>query len=397
MVQIIPRPESKAEAFAKMMSGGLAGGAQGAQTIRDAFRERGERDTLAEHFGEMFGKIYNPDTRKQLLTGEIERRNQAEKLRGEYAADEENYSKIKDAFGQKFADVWRASPTGARTALTQAALEARARGIDLDQMLGQMSPEGQESQQEMRPHTKKGAVPDYKLNTEGMTPKEVVDFKGTLRKENMPIWKENSDNLGEYRELDRDIDILDKLNEKKNLPEGLEKLLIDPETGNPYPRGTIIKSPNRDVQQWGKTIARQATRAQTAFPGRVTNFDLQAYMRQFPGLFNTYDGRKVILKQMKLANKANLLVSQAMDKVYAKHKLSGITPEDAFEQAKSMVQDEIDNIDNQLINLADEGEILSSPGEELSGRMVDVIGPDGQLYEIDESEVEQLPPGYRVK
>ncbi|RPI85129.1 MAG: hypothetical protein EHM34_02405 [Nitrosopumilales archaeon] len=35
--------------------------------------------------------------------------------------------------------------------------------------------------------------------------------------------------------------------------------------------------------------------------------------------------------------------------------------------------------------------------EGLSGRMIDVIGPDGNEYELDESEVEQLPPGFRIK
>lgn len=395
MVQIIPRPQSSSDRFASAF--GNLGRTLGTG-IPEELMGRQERQAISDLMGRDVKNIRNTDFLKQLLGSHLERENQAEKLRGEYAADEESYGKIKDAFGQKFADVWKASPTGARTALTQAALDAKARGIDLDRMLGQMAPQEQDmGGQPMREPTKKGMVPDYKLNTQGMTPKEIVDFKGTLRKENTPIWKETIDNLSDYKELDRDISILDKINEKKNLPEGLEKLLIDPETGAPYPRGTILKSPNRDVQQWGKTIARQATRAQTAFPGRVTNFDLQAYMRQFPGLFNTYEGRKVILDQMKLANKANLLMSQAMDKVYSKHKLSGITPEDAFEQARSMVEDEIQDIDRQLINLAEEGEILSSPGEELSGRMVDVIGPDGQLYEIDEREIDQLPPGYRIK
>ncbi len=34
--------------------------------------------------------------------------------------------------------------------------------------------------------------------------------------------------------------------------------------------------------------------------------------------------------------------------------------------------------------------------EELSGRMIDIKGPDGQIYEVDESEIEQLPEGYLV-
>lgn len=33
----------------------------------------------------------------------------------------------------------------------------------------------------------------------------------------------------------------------------------------------------------------------------------------------------------------------------------------------------------------------------LSGKMIDVIGPDGQTYEVDQSEVEMLPEGYRLQ
>ncbi len=34
--------------------------------------------------------------------------------------------------------------------------------------------------------------------------------------------------------------------------------------------------------------------------------------------------------------------------------------------------------------------------QKLSGKMIDVLGPDGQSYEVDQSEVEMLPEGYRV-
>lgn len=394
MVQVLDDNSPQTQRFAalsRLMQGlGNAG-----QSFGGAMNERQTRGALSDRFGEEFKNIKNPDVRNLLLKAGLDK----EKIAGDYEADSKNYETMKNAFGPKFADVWLATGQGERTNLTKAALEARSRGIDLEQIIGQRDPSNNDQipTEGREPTTKKGEVPDYKLSTQGMNPKEIVDFKSALRKENMPIWKEAVDNLGDYKELNRDISILEKINEKKNLPEGIEKLLIDPETGAPYPLGTIIKSPNRDVQQWAKTIARQATRAQTAFPGRVTNFDLAAYMRQFPGLFNTYEGRKVILEQMKLSNKANLLMSQAMDKVYSKHKLSGITPEDAFEQARSMVEDKLADIDQQLIQLSDEGEILSAQGEKLPGTIVDVIGPDGKMYEIDEREIEQLPPGYRVK
>lgn len=396
MVQIIPefRRPSLSDQFGEAFAGV---GKAASEEIPQHFLNKRENKSLSDLIGKDISDIRDPHLRQKFVDMALQRENQAAKLKGEYDADSENYERVKNAFGEKFADIWLATGQGERTALTKAALDAKARGIDLDKILGESSLGQTDKSTKGVQSSQRGEIPEYQLNTEGMTPKESVDYKSALRKENSPIWKETVDQVADFKELGRDVKILDKINEKKNLPEGLGKLLIDPETGAPYPLGTIIKSPNRDVQQWAKTIARQATRAQTAFPGRVTNFDLLSYMRQFPGLFNTYDGRKVILKQMELSNKANLLMSEALDKVYSKHKLNGITPEDALDLARSMIGDQIEQIDKQLIDLAEEGEILSDPAESLSGKMIDVIGPDGKMYEVDESEVDQLPPGYRIQ
>lgn len=306
-----------------------------------------------------------------------------------------DYETVKKFAGDEVAEFYKAAPTGGKTKIVEAIIDSLKRKKRFGDQLSQAQGQAQEPQTKVP--VQKGEVPAYELNTADMNDKEIVDYKGALRKENMPIWKDTIEQVKDFKELERDIKILNTINEKKNLPEGMEKFLIDPETGAPYPLGTIIKTPHKDVQLWAKTIARQATRAQTAFPGRVTNFDLSSYMRQFPGLFNTYDGRKAILGMMELTNKANLLISSALAKVYAKHKLSGITPEDAFDLARSMVDEDIGDIDRQLVELAAEGEILAEPPQKLSGKMVDVLGPDGKMYEIDESEVGELPEGYRIK
>jgi hypothetical protein len=338
------------------------------------------------------------------LSGIQEEKLQKRKLENEFAANQQGYDILKNNFGEKFADIWRASPQGARTELTKAALDARARGIDLEKMLegtstGDLLDQSQQAAESSIGDNRRRES-EYKLDTSGLNAKDIVSYKSALRKENSPIYTENKDRQKNYNELRRDIKILDALNEKKNLPEGFGKLLINPETGTPYETLTAIKKPHKDVQQWVKTIARQATLAQKAFPGRVTNFDLTQYMRQFPGLFNTYEGRKVILQQMDLVNQANKLLADAMDKVYIKHKLSGITPEDAYTIAEESVKGTIQEIDEKLLSLAEEGEILSEVPEKVSSEKsrVSVYDEKGnEVGDIDISEVEQLPPGYRIR
>lgn len=363
MVNIIPRAPSFAEEFARNLG---AGASKGVSQATD-----------------LMGDVYK----------------QKSKFANEFAADEDSYSKIKDVFGEKFANVWRASPTGARTELTKSALDARARGINLDEVLQGSQ---QESNQPMKNASKmeEGKLPEYKLNISGMNKPEQVKFKSELRKENTPIWKENADNHKSFKTMGRDIKMLSNLNKKGNLPEGLGKLLIDPETGNFYPAVTAIHKPNPDAQLWVKILARQATKAQTAFPGRVTNFDLQSFMLQFPSLFNTEEGRTNILQMMELDNQANELFSKALDDVYRKYKADGITPEDAHSMAMDMVQKDIDTIDQKLIDLSAQAERKMQNNDGNSSpksRTIDVIGPDGQEYELDESEVEMLPPGFKLK
>ncbi len=56
-------------------------------------------------------------------------------------------------------------------------------------------------------------------------------------------------------------------------------------------------------------------------------------------------------------------------------------------------------IDRQK-QLADEIKFIkkSNPSnKQLSGKMVDVLGPDGEIYEVDQSEVESLPQGFRIQ
>lgn len=70
------------------------------------------------------------------------------------------------------------------------------------------------------------------------------------------------------------------------------------------------------------------------------------------------------------------------------------------DQMKPYVEERQKQYERSLKDLAVQEKKKSknkSSESSLSGTMIDVIGPDGQEYEIDESEVEQLPQGYRLR
>lgn len=67
---------------------------------------------------------------------------------------------------------------------------------------------------------------------------------------------------------------------------------------------------------------------------------------------------------------------------------------------QKIVADEVDNISQPMIQTYQDriDRLLNIEDKQgLSGKRVDVIGPDGEEWDIDESQVGDLPEGYRVK
>lgn len=400
-MNIFPEASSFGSQFAKSLGGGIGQGlSNSAETAMKLMSKRAEEKKVGDALTKFLqgnGDLGNlpQEFQKQILQSNLDQ-NKAKRSPEQQMMDEENYEKVKNAFGPKLADLWKASGAGAQTKLINTAVDAASRGVDLDELLGSTN---KTNVKKNEVPLKEGKIPAYSLDTKGMNLSDKVKYQTALRNDNTPIWKSSVDRRKSFNELGRDIKILEGINNKKNLPEKFGKLLINPETGAPYETVTAFKDMHPDVQQWVKTIARQATQAQQSFPGRVTNFDLSQYMRQFPSLFNTHEGRQIILKQMNLVNEAHKLFEDALGEVYNKYKLNGITPEDAQDIAEKMTEKKRQEIDDRLLQLSDDGEALSQhphADKQAKSRTIDVMGPDGQEYEIDESQLDQLPEGYRL-
>lgn len=363
MVQILPRPESKGEMFAKMISGGLAGGAQGAEILRNAFRERGERKALSEEFGDIFGKIHSPDVRRQLLGGELERKSMAEKLNAQSIAEKEDYEKIKKAYGEEFADVWLASGQGERTALTNAALRQASRRLPIGGLFGEQ--EEQEAPRTVRKGTARlpsGETIDLPEipEPENLTPSEKVKYKSSLRADNKKLHKENIDKSKGLKDTAQHLDILDNLNEK--IPEGVSRLLIDKE-GNIRPTALKLKLVPKEVERFSKTVNDFLTSAKDIFGSRVTNYDIAQFKSRLPSLLNSKEGRKEIIHQMKILNQIEQNYRNALKQIYSHYGLDGIPEEQAEALADQMTQAEEERLRSQLLTIGEE-----EPVDEMGGR-----------------------------
>src|SRR5690606_32286898 len=67
-----------------------------------------------------------------------------------------------------------------------------------------------------------------------------------------------------------------------------------------------------ETQSFIKTLQDFTVAAKDSFGARVTNFELDQFMRRLPQLLNSPEGRDLIIQQMKLVNEADKLESQSI-------------------------------------------------------------------------------------
>lgn len=395
MVEIIPeiRKPSGLERFMEMMASGLRGGSEGGQHIADALRGRDERKQLGELIGQDVSNIRDPGYLKQILGGHLDREAQAAKLKGEYEADSKNYETIKNAFGEKFADVWLATGQGERTALTKSAIEARARGLDLDEMLsGEVSPDfGKPSAVKTKsirtPTGEEFELPQIEIPPE-MTPADRVKYRGALRKENAPIFSESKNKIKGLKGERERLNILGDLSNK--VPDGLGRLFINKE-GNIRPLAQIMKLVPPEAERFIKTVNDFISTAKDIFGSRVTNYDIQVFKQRLPSLINSKEGRDQIIKQMGIFNEIESNYYDALDKVYKSYGLGNISQEEAEQLAQEIIAPGEQQLRQEFEMIGQQKEQPQvQQNNSLGEGKIMMFDPEGNPLHVPIDEVERL-------
>jgi len=135
----------------------------------------------------------------------------------------------------------------------------------------------------------------------GMTPSENVKWANQNQKENNKLLSETRQKTNSTRGIGIRLNRLASLSEK--IPDGIGRLVINPDTAEPYPTAQILKAGvSKETQDYVKTLNDFLIDAKAYFGNRVTNFDVQSFKSRLPSLLNSADGRRVIIKQMQLMN-----------------------------------------------------------------------------------------------
>jgi len=237
----------------------------------------------------------------------------------ELMEDQRRYDTIKKNFGERAAELYRAAPEGGKTAFLDRLLETRQRGLGIEDLLGQPQEPSQSSegfvrgQQNARPEILTEKPPIKALDFDkGLTPKERVHRQEERYGKNLPLYQESQKKL-EGLEYEKDsLGILEELSPQIGT---MTRLNINPSTGELL----IPALASPDAQRYVKTINDFTTKAKDSYGGRVTNFELDRFMKRLPTLANSQDGRKQVIRQMQIVNDINSSREQALHNVLEEH------------------------------------------------------------------------------
>jgi|GEM_PF-2768015 hypothetical protein len=99
--------------------------------------------------------------------------------------------------------------------------------------------------------------------------------------------------------------------------------------------------------------------ARQVYGGRVTNFELEQFMKSIATLENTPKGRKIILEQMKNLAQAKIARYNAMEKILADNK--GVPPFDLNEQIERVAGKKLDKLSKKFTRSIDK--ITGTPSD----------------------------------
>lgn len=317
MVQIL---ENNEKTFLDSLLGGALRGSQQYNQLQPFFEnmnmQKQNKEAIANLMGEKGSDIANlrPDLQK-LFVEKFAKSPDFQHIRN---------ALIKNGVSPEDADLYTMLTVGGQTAFVKDLLESKKRGQNVDNTFdfNQFTDEIPQKFEEIEENNisegkpiktgKKNELAEHlRKQDEGLTPSEKVARGKERFDSGLKVYQEaNSKLRGLTGDLHR-INVLEDIESTGKLPKNLGRLNVDKD-GN-------LKLPflaSRESQRFIKTLNEFAASAKDTFGSRVTNFDLVQHLKRFPTLLNSAEGRKDILKQMKIVNEINSVYYKNLKNVY---------------------------------------------------------------------------------
>ncbi len=189
----------------------------------------------------------------------------------------------------------------------------------------------------------------------GLKPVERVKREDQRYKINLKSYDEWQDKTRSLADENRRLDVMEQLNESDKLPKGVGLLNVDKMGNLRFP---FLSS--KESQKYQKLLNEFVQNARDSFGARVTNFELDVFLKRLPTLWNSKEGRQAVLKQMKIVNQINNLYETG--KLEAFKKSGGIRKLDVdqaeeYSMAKNKsrineLEQEYRRLDNNINNIS---------------------------------------------
>jgi hypothetical protein len=226
----------------------------------------------------------------------------------------------------------------------------------------------------------------------GMTPKEVVGQKRLFTKENTPIYREQTQKIRNLNESGRAIAQLTRLNESRKLPSGTGRLNVTIKEGElRLPAGA-----NAETQLYVKTINDFTRLAKDSYGARVTNFDLQQFMKRLPTLANSEEGRRLIQEQMAVINEINHLYHQGLVDVYDSVGVANIDSAEAERRALVKTAPQQEKLEQRFADVVQFQDVYDMKQRIEPGLIL--VEKDGLFKQLPEQQKNlALQKGWRIR
>ena len=276
----------------------------------------------------------------------------------------------------KHASLWGMMTIGGQTELAKFYVDRLMRGSPGQQSINSFSGQPISDEQTAVEEVQSYDWPEVNL-FEDRTPKEKNKLKGDLLRENNKEIKELDAGLRNKDQMMTRTNQLKRLNDSGRLPENMEKLNVNWNTGE-------LRFPalaNEETQLFVKTVNDFTSQAKESYGARVTNFDLIQFLKRLPTLANSPGGRRVVIEQMEALQSLDRLEDDAIRQVYDHYGVQNIDRATASKIARQMIKPDEERL-KRKIEQASEAQVIwemkiNAPDDHIPART-----PTGKLVYI---------------
>jgi len=217
--------------------------------------------------------------------------------------------------------------------------------------------------------------------------KETAREKASRFKETKEVRKDILETEKSAQENAMRYDRMQKLNDKGTLIPGafnaaLKKFGLDIES---------LKNP--DSQEFEKLSVDMLKNARQIFGSRVTNFEVQMFLKAIPNLSQSQEGRNRVLRNLKIMNEGNFLRAKEMRSIIKEN--NGVPPYDLAEQIQERVGPELDKLSKEFTTDVP-AETVETKEQNIPIGSVKVQSPSGEMGYIPQENLEAaLKAGYK--